>query len=183
MATWSIEPAFACSCALRDPETRLENSEAAFIGRVISRVNPPQKQIMSSADPVTYVFAVEYVAKGNLANFVEVLSPFSGASCGFEDGIPEGKRSGILLRIDDYGNYQSGLCSTLEPGELASVSILTTPVPVPDDPPTAPADELNRDDSGSPASRWYLLAGSGLVLVVLFVGYRTAANRGNTPAH
>ena len=66
----------------------------------------------------------------------------SEASCGFEGGVRNGDRSGILLLIDDDGNFSSGLCSTLEPGEMASVSILTTPVPVADEPPPAPLDDL-----------------------------------------
>jgi hypothetical protein len=182
MTTWSVVPASACSCIPPDPGPMLERSEAAFIGRVVSHVDPPlDGMIRSSADLVTYTFAVESVAKGDLAEFVQVLSPISGASCGFEGGIPNGDRAGILLQIGDDGNYTSGLCSTLDPGALASVSVLTTPVSVPDEQPIVPADEVSDDDSDSLVSRVVPAVAGGLVAIVLFMGFRFVARRRNAP--
>lgn len=129
MATWAIEPASACSCVTSDPGEMLERSEAAFIGRVVSRVEPPRGEIWSSADLVTYTFAVESVAKGNLPEIVEVLSPISSASCGFGDVVQEGSRLAITLRTDNGGNYQSGFCSTMVPSDMASVSVMREPAP------------------------------------------------------
>ena len=183
LAAWPVEPAFACSCVPRDPGPMLENSDAAFIGQVVSYVDPPMDGIWSSSDPVTYTFAVESVAKGDLSATVQVISAFSGASCGFEGGIRNGERAGILLRIGDDGNYTSGLCSTLSPDEMASVSELTKPVLVPRERPPVPKDELYQGNHDSRPSSWLISAGLGLVLVVLFGGYRVAIHRKNTPNH
>ena len=87
VAAWPVETALACSCVPRDPGPMLEQADAAFIGRVVSYIDPPMDGVWSSSDPVTYTFAVESVAKGDLSAFVQVVSAFSGASCGFEGGI------------------------------------------------------------------------------------------------
>jgi hypothetical protein len=73
METWSIVPASACSCVQSDAGEKIERSEAAFIGEIVSRVEPLRGEIRSPADLVTYTFAVESVAKGDLTEFVEVL--------------------------------------------------------------------------------------------------------------
>ena len=126
----STQPTFACSCARMDPDEMLARTEAAFVGRVVSKIDPP-KERMSSWDPVIYTFVVDSVAKGSLPDLVVVRSENSGASCGFEGGIPKSDQWGILLRHDDDGNYKSGLCSTISPGDLLTVAEFTEPDPSP----------------------------------------------------
>ena len=53
--------------------------------------------------------------KGELGRQVEVVSPTSGAACGFE--LPMGKASGILLRRDGE-DWIGGLCGQIAVGEL-----------------------------------------------------------------
>lgn len=211
LATWSTEPASACSCAPRDPAEMLDKSYAAFIGKVVARVEPPV--IATSADLVTYTFAVESVAKGNLTEFVEVLSPISSISCGFGDIARVGRRLAITVWTDNDGNYQSGFCSTMVPSDMASVSVmsepapgrisivpspvpstdgevseeparvsvLTTPVPAPDEPPGTPHDDLYVDYSESLVSRLVPAVVGGLAAIVLFVAFRIVIRRRNTP--
>jgi len=122
LVQWPVQPASACSCAWGDPRERLENADTAFVGRVISHVGPQQGLIRSSADPVTYTFEVEASVKGDIGEQVEVVSAASGASCGFEFGIPNGERAGILLHLDNHGNFRSGLCSTIDPDVLLEIT-------------------------------------------------------------
>ena len=56
-------------------------------------------------------------------------SAVHGATCGFEGGIPKGDQAGILLRVDDDGNYTSGLCSTMDIDDMKSVVQLSEPDP------------------------------------------------------
>ncbi len=130
MATWSVLPASACSCVQSDAEEKIERSEAAFIGRIVSRVEPVREgEIWSSADLVTYTFEVESVAKGVVTEYVDVLSPISGASCGFGDVAQVGSRMAITMRTDNDGNYHGGLCSVVVPSEMADVGVMTDPAP------------------------------------------------------
>jgi hypothetical protein len=196
LATWPTEIASACTCAVRPPAEMIEESEAAFIGRgVVSRVEPPV--ITTTADLVTYTFEVESVAKGNLYEFVKVVSPISVGSCGFGDIAQDGRRLAITLYLNDDHSYQSGYCSTMAPTEMASAGIMTkplrsgapnlgvlnTPVPVPDERPPIPKDELYQSNSDSRPSSWVISAGLGLVSAVLFGGYRIAIHRKNTQNH
>ena len=126
---YSTQPASACSCAPSTPEEMLDRSEAAFIGKVVSKVIPSREGNWSSIDPVSYTFEIELVAKGHLSDYEVVHSVRSGASCGFEGVVPSGGRTGILLRTDNAGNYTSGLCSTISPDDLLTVSTLVAPQP------------------------------------------------------
>ena len=127
------EAALACSCAVGDPVSRLAESDAAFIGRLISSAEPvPDSEgIISTDDPVAWVFEVEEAVKGDLETPLTVMSPWSGMSCGFEVRI--GERIGVLLR-EDRG-WRSGLCSQLDADVLlraaAPVPASAVPEPVP----------------------------------------------------
>ena len=120
------EAALACSCAVGDPASRLAESDAAFVGRLISSAEPvPDSEgNISTADPVAWVFEVEEAVKGDLETPLTVMSPWSGASCGFEVRI--GERIGVLLRED--GGWRSGLCSQLDADVLLRAA---APLPTP----------------------------------------------------
>jgi hypothetical protein len=64
---------------------------------------------------LVYVFSVDSVVKGELAERVEVRSPASGAACGFE--LEREEASGILLHRDG-GGWVGGLCGQIAVGEL-----------------------------------------------------------------
>ena len=120
------EAALACSCAVGDPASRLAESDAAFVGRLISSAEPvPDSEgNISTGDPVAWVFEVEEAVKGDLETPLTVMSPWSGASCGFEVRI--GERIGVLLRED--GGWRSGLCSQLDADVLLRAAV---PLPTP----------------------------------------------------
>ena len=120
------EAALACSCAVGDPVSRLAESDAAFVGRLISSAEPvPDSEgNISTADPVAWMFEVEEAVKGDLETPLTVMSPWSGAYCGFEVRI--GERIGVLLRED--GGWRSGLCSQLDADVLLRAAV---PLPTP----------------------------------------------------
>ena len=84
-------PSFACSCASAGPADFVDRAEVVVTGTVTHIAPPPQKAVMSSADPTTYTFEVDGVHKGEAGTTIEVLSPSSGASCGLEN-VEEGTR-------------------------------------------------------------------------------------------
>ena len=125
------EAALACSCAVGDPASRLAESDAAFVGGLISSAEPvtDSKGNISTADPVAWVFEVEEAVKGDLETPLTVMSPWSGASCGFKVRI--GERIGVLLRED--GGWRSGRCSQLDADVLLRAAA-PLPTPTSDDP-------------------------------------------------
>lgn len=125
---WAAQPAAACSCAGGDPRDRLEESDAAFVGRYVSR-EPSDEPGNHGLYNTVYTFEVETVVKGDLNEQIEVYSSGHGASCGFEGGVLDGDISGILLRQHEDGTYRGGLCGTVDPDILLRVS---SPLPPPD---------------------------------------------------
>ena len=100
--------AAACTCATAPVKERLDSADAAFVGRLVA-------ERPRSADEAVYVFVVDSVVKGELGRRVEVVSPTSGAACGFE--LPRGEASGILLRRAGE-EWIGGLCGQVGVGEL-----------------------------------------------------------------
>lgn len=98
----------ACTCAAAPAKARLDSADAAFVGRLVD-TRP------AGAGEATYVFVVDSVVKGELGRRVEVVSPTSGAACGFE--LPTGEASGILLKRDGE-EWIGGLCGQIAVGEL-----------------------------------------------------------------
>jgi hypothetical protein len=108
---------FACSCAMGDPRSALAESDAAFVGRLMSKEAPKGEGggIFSSGEQVTYTFSVERSVKGELGKTVDVEAAVEGASCGIE--AEPGQRIGLLL----YGSapqWTSNLCSQMDPDAL-----------------------------------------------------------------
>ena len=86
---------------------------------MLERREPPPAAVQSSADPVTLVFRVEQVYKGDIENRVAVVTARDGASCGLEVGV--GQRVGLLLDRDG-GTWRSGLCSQVDPAEFLELT-------------------------------------------------------------
>ncbi|MEX0762765.1 MAG: hypothetical protein WD208_10950 [Dehalococcoidia bacterium] len=121
--------AHACSCIIGDPRTRLEEADAALIGRLISHTEPQRNSQggLSSATLVTWTFEVETAVKGEFGSHVEIKSPWGGPSCGFE--VPEGEPVGLFLRQGDDGSWRGGLCGQIDPDVLLRAA---EPLPPPD---------------------------------------------------
>ena len=109
----------ACTCAPVDLERDLPTADGAIIGTLLERREPPSEPIQSSADPVTLVFRVEQVYKGDVDSRVEVVTPRDGASCGLEVAV--GERVGLLLDRDG-GVWRSGLCSQVDPADFLALT-------------------------------------------------------------
>ena len=116
-----VELATACSCAVVDPARDLARYDAAFVGSVVGfRRADPTKPPYSSADPVFWTFTVDRAVKGALPRRLDVRTAASGASCGLE--LDQGDRIGLLLERRG-GAYVSGLCSQVDPDQLARYAV------------------------------------------------------------
>lgn len=121
-----MQVALACSCAGGDPRDQVAEADAAFVGQLIAREQAPSSGgIVSSGGMVTWTFRVDVSVKGDLPSEVDVQSPASGASCGFE--IPVGRQAGVLL-TEGGGNWHGGLCTQMEPDVLLEAA---GPLPAP----------------------------------------------------
>ena len=103
-------PAWACSCAggITDIDA-LSYADAAFTGTVLSVSEPARTGgVMSSGDPVTVVFGVDEVFKGEVHATDYVTTAAEGASCGTEFGL--GGRYLVFANADDQ-HFITGLCS------------------------------------------------------------------------
>lgn len=72
--------ASACDCGGPGDAAAVAGSSVAFTGMLVERIDPDP--LVTSADPVGYVFDVSLVHKGTLGSRVEVESAWASASCG-----------------------------------------------------------------------------------------------------
>lgn len=73
--------ASACDCNRpADDATATAAADVAFTGTLVERIDPDP--LVTSADPVRYVFDVELIHKGQVGPRVEVESAWDSASCG-----------------------------------------------------------------------------------------------------
>lgn len=115
--------AAACTCLAAPVRQRLDSADAAFIGRLTgTRADPEPGPIKNLGREIVYVFTVDSVVKGELGRRVEVLSPASGAACGFE--LRPEEAQGILLRRDGE-SWTGGLCGQVAIGELIAAAEAT----------------------------------------------------------
>lgn len=116
LATAPLSTALACSCSMASVTDSLGFADVAFIGTTTAVEMPPPGEMVSSADPVHYAFAVEQVFKGpEIDSEIVATTAMDGASCGTafgmderwlvfgnfgEDGITTGLCSGNVLLVD-----------------------------------------------------------------------------------
>lgn len=108
----SATSASACTCVAITDDEAFPASNVVFAGTVVEKREPegrpvpgdPEVRAVSSADPATWVFAVERVYKGEVGDTQEVLSPAFGASCGLELG-PPGTRALVFASRGDAPTY------------------------------------------------------------------------------
>lgn len=136
-------PAHACSCMATTDEEAFARADAVFRGQVTGYQPPaPDGEFLSSTDPAIWTFAVSEVYKGDVAPSQQIISAFSGASCGLEiphqgEFIVFAGRRGLDGQVsgDQYfANLCGGTRSTAA-GPLAvaqvppSVPVTTEPAP------------------------------------------------------
>ena len=109
----------ACTCIAVDLERALPNADGAFVGTLLERREPPPKPIQSSADPITLVFRVENVYKGEIENRIEVVTVRDGASCGVAAAV--GQRVGLLLDREG-GTWRGNLCGQVDPSDFLALT-------------------------------------------------------------
>ena len=135
-----VSPAAACDCAGAPTARHYADADVVFTGTLESRTVP--EPLVSSADPATWVFAVDRALKGSVPERAVVLSPVSGASCGLE---LTGTGPFVVFAGDAGTHLTAGLCqgtAELTPAlerELdglddGSGTVVASRDPVPDDP-------------------------------------------------
>lgn len=169
-------PSFACSCAMASTKDYVQGADVIVTGTLAELQDPPQQQVMSSTDPVTYTVTVDRVFKGDAGSEVEFTSAVSGASCGLE-GMTADRRYTFFLNEGADG-LTASLCGGTAParGGLEKQVIrwtgpAATPAAAPSPParspaaPTTPAVESA--DAGTPSrspAPWLLATAAGAVL-------------------
>ena len=104
-------PAAACVCASAPLEERLDDADAAVVGRVVGertgRLNDlPQRYL---------TVAVEQRVKGDVGRTLVVRSP-SGTDCDVD--VPRDESIGLLLTSAPGGAWLATACSVVPPGQL-----------------------------------------------------------------
>jgi hypothetical protein len=136
-----VSTALACSCAQASTVESLGFADVAFIGTAVAAEAPRPGEVISTADPIHYSFAVDTVFKGALTDAeIVAATAMDGASCGTSFGIDE--RWLVFANVSD-GEVWTGLCSgnVLIMGgadEEALLAELGTPIAEPE--PSAPAE-------------------------------------------
>lgn len=105
----TASPSQACSCALGGVADFANRSDAVFTGTLVEVRMPPERRIISSADPVTYVFDVDRVYAGEVGATAEVTTARFGASCGWER--MRLSTSYVVFADDGDRGLSSSLCS------------------------------------------------------------------------
>ena len=124
--------ASACSCVPLVPAEMLELRDGAFIGSLVAKAEPQGEGngLFDSGEEVAYTFEVTEWIKGDLSpGLVDVFSPVSGASCGFE--TPVGAEVAVYLFLEG-GRLSGDLCGTGSASDLrATVAQASLDIPLP----------------------------------------------------
>lgn len=103
--------ASACDCSGPGSDVEaVERSDAAFTGTLTDRIEPDP--VVTSADPVRYVFDVQLVHKGPIGARVEVESALSSASCG---AVISAEVPMFVVVRRDGDRYVTAQCSGTRP--------------------------------------------------------------------
>lgn len=130
-----VSTALACSCMQATIPQSMEFADIAFIGTTNAVEAPPPGDVVNTADPIHYAFAVDSIYKGDVIDAeIVASSAMDGASCGTSFGIDE--RWLVFANVTD-GEIWTGLCSgnvllADEETETATVAELGEPVAEPE---------------------------------------------------
>ena len=129
-----VSTALACSCMQATIPQSMEFADIAFIGTTKAVEAPPPGEVVNTADPINYAFAVDSIYKGDVIDAeIVASSAMDGASCGTSFGIEE--RWLVFANVQD-GEIWTGLCSgnvllADEATETATLAELGEPVAEP----------------------------------------------------
>jgi hypothetical protein len=130
-----VSTALACSCMQATIPQSMEFADIAFIGTTKAVEAPAPGDVVNTADPIHYAFAIDRIYKGDVIDAeIVASSAMDGASCGTSFGIDE--RWLVFANVTD-GEIWTGLCSgnvllADEETETATVAELGEPVAEPE---------------------------------------------------
>jgi hypothetical protein len=105
--------ALACVCADIPIGERLDDSDVAFVGRVVS-----ERESELRGQPIRLLsVAVEQRVKGDVEGTLVVRSP-AQTDCDLQ--IPENRSVGLLLARAPDGAWLGSACSIADPGQLVA---------------------------------------------------------------
>jgi hypothetical protein len=110
----TASPAAACVCVDTPLSERLDDADAAIVGRVVAE---RQGEVRGARVKLLTV-EVDQRVKGDIDRPLVVRSP-SGSDCDVE--VPKDKAIGLLLTRAPDGTWLATACSVVEPGPLVAV--------------------------------------------------------------
>jgi Tissue inhibitor of metalloproteinase len=113
----------ACSCMALGPEEAAQMADVAFAGTVVSEEVGAADPAAPMAAPVRYTFAVDGVAKGDVAAEVSIVAGGDSAMCGMT--FAKDERWLVFGTVQD-GRLTTGLCAgnlPLQPDEDPPVAL------------------------------------------------------------
>jgi hypothetical protein len=105
--------AAACVCLQQPLEERLDDADAALVGRLAS----DRVRDLQGAPQRLITVEVEQQVKGDVGETIVVRSP-SGTDCDLPEA--DGRRVGLLLERAPDGGWLGNLCGLVGPGELVA---------------------------------------------------------------
>lgn len=106
-------PASACVCANEPLSERLDDADAAVVGRVVAERKGDLK-----GDPQLFLTVdVEQRVKGDVERTIQVRSPY-GSDC--DVVVPKDEPVGLLLTRAPDGTWLATACSVVQPGPLVA---------------------------------------------------------------
>jgi hypothetical protein len=130
-----VAAVYACSCMEPNITDSLGFADVVFTGTATAVEAPPPGDVVSTADPVHYAFAVDKVFKGPMTDAEVIASTaMDGASCGTSFGLEE--RWLVFANVQE-GEIWTGLCSgnillVDEETEAAALAELGEPIAEPE---------------------------------------------------
>jgi hypothetical protein len=107
-------PSWACACVRAPLEERLDDADAAVVGRVVAE----QPGEVRGAPQLLLTVEVDQRVKGGVERTLTVRSP-SGTDC--DVLVPREEAVGLLLTRAPDGAWLATACSVVEPGVLVVV--------------------------------------------------------------
>jgi hypothetical protein len=105
--------AYACVCASQPLEERLEQADAAIVGRVVA-----EEKVKLKGDPQRLLTVeVDQRVKGDVEDTLVVRSP---AMTDCDLVVPRNEQVGLLLTRMPGGDWLGTACSVVDPGQLVA---------------------------------------------------------------
>lgn len=114
LALVATAAAAACACADQPMSERLDQADAAVVGRIVSETT---SELPGGGQARRLTVAVEQRVKGDVDETLVVLAP-SGTDCDVDIALET--TTGLLLTRQPDGEWFASACSLVTPGELVA---------------------------------------------------------------